>query len=424
MGRNVSFIKCGISKLLTIYRPVSSSKIKILHLIKSLGRGGAEMLLPETLKVHDREHFDFYFAYFLPWKDQMVPAIEELGATAVCFKAKNNLQMFQRVGEISRYVQENKIDVIHSHLPWAGVIARLVGKKTGVPIVYTEHNKWERYNKITYLLNKLSFSWQDAAVAVSDDVQQSIRNNAGGSSFRELKLPVNVTSESEANSKKPYLLNILNGVNTSHFVRNEASGLQIRQELGIPADAPVIGTVSVFRFQKRLDIWMEIVAAILKQVPETHFIIVGDGPLKAELLQKRDALGIADRLHMPGLKTDVKPYFSAMDIYMMSSIFEGLPIALLEAMSCSCAVISTKAGGVGEVIEDGNSGLLCEVDEYMKLVDAGVRLIQNPEERSILAAGARNRVQTDFSINKMAKQLEELYLFLLEERRETRSNHP
>jgi L-malate glycosyltransferase len=192
--------------------------------------------------------------------------------------------------------------------------------------------------------------------------------------------------------------------------------LQMWKELGIPNEAPVIGTVSVFRFQKRLDIWMEIAAAILKKVPEAHFIIVGDGPLKEELLQKRDALGITDRLHMPGLKTDVKPYFSAMDIYMMSSIFEGLPIALLEAMSCSCAVISTKAGGVGEVIEDGESGMLCEVDEYMKLVDAGVMLIQNPEKRLMLAAGARDRVKTDFSINKMAKQLEELYLFLKKER--------
>jgi glycosyltransferase involved in cell wall biosynthesis len=387
------------------------TKVKVFHLIKSLGRGGAEMLLPETLKVHDREQFDFHFAYFLPWKDQMAPAIEALGARVICFKANTNLQMFQRVNEISRYIQEHHIDVIHSHLPWAGVIARLVGKKTGVPVIYTEHNKWERYNKITYWLNKLSFSWQDAVVAVSDDVQQSIRKNAGVN-FRELELPITNKAKLSGKAQKPYLLNILNGVNTSQYVRDEQAGLQIRRDLGIPASASVIGTVSVFRFQKRLDIWMEIAAAILKQLPEAHFIIVGDGPLKEELLRKRDALGIADRLHMPGLRTDVKPYFSAMDIYMMSSIFEGLPIALLEAMSCSCAVISTKAGGVGEVIEDGESGLLCEVDEYMKLVDYSVQVLQNPERQSELAAGARARVQADFSINKMANQLEELYLFL------------
>ncbi|TPE40001.1 glycosyltransferase family 4 protein [Pontibacter mangrovi] len=373
------------------------------------------MLLPETLKVHDREQFDFHFAYFLPWKDQMVSAIEALGAKAVCFQANNNLQMFQRVGEISRYVKEHQIDVIHSHLPWAGVIARLVGKKTGVPVVYTEHNKWERYNKITYWLNKLSFGWQDAAVAVSDDVQQSIRKNAGAN-FRELTLPAVQETRTSRRVQQPYLLNILNGVNTAHFVRDEQTGFQIRQDLGIPANAPVIGTVSVFRFQKRLDVWMEIAADILKKVPEAHFIIVGDGPLKEELLAKRKALGIEERLHMPGLKTDVKPYFSAMDIYMMSSIFEGLPIALLEAMSCGCAVISTKAGGVGEVVEDGTSGLLCEVDDYRKLADYGEQLLQNQEQRLDLAAGARFRVQADFSINKMAKQLEELYLYLKEER--------
>lgn len=392
------------------------SRVRVLHLIKSLGRGGAEMLLPETLKVHDREQFDFHFAYFLPWKDQMVPAIESLGAKAICLKANNNLQMFQRVSTISRYVEEHQIDVIHSHLPWAGVIARLVGKKTGIPVVYTEHNKWERYNKITYWLNKLSFGWQDAAVAVSDDVQQSIRKNAGAN-FRKLVLPAAQEVKINRKAQQPYLLNILNGVNIAHFVQDEQAGLQIRQEIGIPADAPVIGTVSVFRFQKRLNMWMEVAADILKRVPNTHFIIVGDGPLKEELLTKRKALGIEDRLHMPGLKTDVKPYFSAMDIYMMSSIFEGLPIALLEAMSCSCAVISTKAGGVEEVVESGISGLLCEVDDHMKLADYGVQLLQNQEQRKALAAGARQRVQTDFSINKMAKQLEELYLFLKEERK-------
>ncbi|PTX10665.1 glycosyltransferase involved in cell wall biosynthesis [Pontibacter mucosus] len=373
------------------------------------------MLLPETLKVHDREQFDFHFAYFLPWKNQMVPAIEVLGSQVVCFKAKSNLQMFLRVREISRYVQEHQIDVIHSHLPWAGVIARLVGKNTGVPVVYTEHNKWERYNKITYWLNKLSFSWQDAAVAVSDDVQQSIRKNAG-TNFEELFLPVVQQDNLNKKVQKPYLLNILNGVNTAHFVRDEQAGQQIRQDLGISANALVIGTVSVFRFQKRLDVWMEITADILKRVPEAHFIIVGDGPLKEELLAKRKALGIEERLHMPGLKTDVKPYFSAINIYMMSSIFEGLPIALLEAMSCGCAVISTKAGGVGEVVEDGKSGLLCEADDYMKLADYGVQLLQNKELRATLAAGARARVQADFSIDKMTKQLEELYLYLKEER--------
>lgn len=387
-------------------------KTKVLHLIKSLGRGGAEMLLPETLKVHDREQFDFHFAYFLPWKDQMVSAIEAQGAKVVCFKANNNLQMFQRVSEITNYVQEQKIDIIHSHLPWAGVVARLVGKKTGVPVVYTEHNKWERYNKITYWLNKLTFSWQSAAVAVSNDVQQSIRSNAGATQFEPLTLS---KQPSQNNTAKTYLLNILNGVNTSHFSRNLAAGEEIRQEIGIPLDAPVIGTVSVFRFQKRLDVWMEIAAEILKRVPEAHFIIVGDGPLKGELLAKRKSLGLEDRIHMPGLKTEVKPYFSAMDVYMMSSIFEGLPIALLEAMSCGCAVISTQAGGVGEVVVQGESGLLCEVDQYNQLAEMGVNVLQDEVLRKKIAAGARERVEREFSITKMAKELEALYLFLSKE---------
>lgn len=381
------------------------------------------MLLPETLKLHNQSKFEFHYAYFLPWKDQMVPALKAQGVKTVCFEANGTLQMLTKIRSICQYVRQHQIQVIHSHLPWAGIVARIVGRLTNVPVVYTEHNKWERYHKITFWLNKLTFKWQNVAVAVSGDVEESIRKNAPGINFKSLSLN---SSRGEAvedggvmvqervstlklSRSQVYLTTILNGVNTSFFTRDIAGGLEIREELGIPADAPVVGTVAVFRFQKRLDLWLEIAAEILKQVPEAHFIIVGDGLLREELVQKRNALGLEGRVHMPGLITEVKPYFSAMDVYMMSSIFEGLPIALLEAMSCSCAVISTTAGGINELVEHDKSGYLCEVDDYMALAGFAVELFQNPLKRQLLSEGARWRVQQDFSIDKMVGQLEQLY---------------
>src|SRR5947199_308355 len=120
--------------------------VKVLHIIKSLGRGGAEMLLPETLKLHNQQHFEFHYIYFLPWKDQMVNGIVAVGGKVTCLAASNNIKLMFKAGQVVRYVHEHKIEIIHAHLPWAGVVARLAGRLAGVPVVYTEHNKQERYH--------------------------------------------------------------------------------------------------------------------------------------------------------------------------------------------------------------------------------------------------------------------------------------
>lgn len=389
------------------------------------------MLLPETLKLHNKEQYDFHYGYFLPWKDQMVPYIKQQGAQVICFEANNNLKMLLKVNEICEYVRLHNIDVIHSHLPWAGVVARLVGKRTGIPVVYTEHNKWERYHKATFWLNKITFKWQNVAIAVSGDVEESIRSNAG-LAFTPLiieapqpKVSKTLISNSSAvaeieklklNLERKFLTTVLNGVNTQFFKKEPTEGVRIRQELGIPESAPVVGTVAVFRFQKRLDVWLEIAAAILKALPDAHFLLIGDGPLRGEIEKKRAELGLEKRVHMLGLQTEVKPFFSAMDVYMMSSIFEGLPIALLEAMSCSCAIVSTEAGGIKEVIEHGKSGYTCSVDEPLALATYAVELVTDKQKLEFISAGARKRVEDNFSILKMVEKLEQIYEALAQAR--------
>jgi glycosyltransferase involved in cell wall biosynthesis len=366
-----------------------SNPIRVLHIIKSLGRGGAETLLPETLKLHNQRDFTFYYIYFLPWKDQMVKAIEDQGGNVVCFNANNNIQLLLKAKKIADYVRQHQIQIIHAHLPWAGLLSRLVGKMTGVPVVYTEHNKQERYHFVTRYLNLFTMNWLNRVIAVSGDVANSIKTNK-----RSLSIPVQT---------------ILNGVNTSYFRRDVIAGLEMKTKLGIPQDAPVIGTIAVFRFQKRLDCWMEVTKEILRRIPNCHFILVGDGPLKEELLKKRLALGLEDRIHMPGLQVNVIPYYSSFDIYMMSSVFEGLPIALLEAMSMECAIVSTNAGGIKEVIRDGVDGVSIAVDEWNSLASAAIDLISNIDKLKTVSTAARDRVVNNFSMDTMVNELEKMY---------------
>ncbi len=368
---------------------MSIPKIKVLHIIKSLGRGGAEMLLPETLKLHDKDRFEFHYIYFLPWKDQMVESIHANGGVVRCIPANNNVQLMLKVRQVVEYAEEHGIQLIHAHLPWAGIVARKVGRRSRIPVIYTEHNKQERYHFITKWMNLATMNYNTEVVAVSSDVAESIYRHKA-----HVIPPVSV---------------ILNGVNTDYFNISNLDPIVIRKQLGIPVDAPVIGTIAVFRFQKRLDIWMELAKKILERNAKAHFIIVGDGPLKESLLKKRKSLELEDRIHMPGLQTEVRPYLAAFDIYMMSSVFEGLPVALLEAMSMGRPIISTDAGGIKEVIRPAIDGLLCSVDEPDLLVDFACDLLNRRDKCMEFGNHARARVVKDFSLVEMVNKLQCLY---------------
>lgn len=361
-------------------------KIKILHIIKSLGRGGAEMLLPETLKLHDTSRYEFHYIYFLPWKNQMVEALEKAGGKVTCFEAKNNIQLLWQYKKVVDYCREHEIELIHAHLPWAGFVARLVHQKTGIPTLYTEHNLQERYHVLTRRINKLSFNSQTLALGVSQDVTDSIKENI------KPEIPVRT---------------LLNGINTDSFMR--VGDDQVRKQYGIPKGAVVIGTIAVFRFQKRLVEWLEAFKEIENQHQGVYGIIVGAGPLEEEVKKTHQILGLDGRVFFPGLQTDVKPFQEAMDIFMMSSSFEGLPLALLEAMSMNCAVVATRAGGIKEVIRDGQDGLTCEVDQWEELAPLCGRLINYPQEMERLKEAARKRVVEAFSLSTMVESLEEQY---------------
>lgn len=367
--------------------------VPVLHIIKSLGRGGAEMLLPETLRQHDKQKFRFHYIYFLPWKDQMVSAIEQEGGTVVCVKAKNNAAILLAVRKIAAYVRKNKIQLIHCHLPWAGMAARLVGKLTGIPVVYTEHNKWERYHKLTYYMNKLSFPLQQRVIAVSAEVASSIKINYG--------------------KVNPLVQVVANGADTAKYARTQTAEIDIRKQLNIPETATVIGITCVFRAQKRLGTWLEIAQALHAKHPDTYFIIVGDGPLRDEVHAKAKALGTEQYVFFAGLQTETRPYFTAMDMFMMSSEFEGLPIALLEAMSMNCVPVCTAAGGIPEVIKDELNGLLVPVEQPLQLVERLSQLVQQPDEVARMKQAARETVINSFSMKKMVAELEDIYTDLI-----------
>lgn len=368
------------------------SKIKVLHIIKSLGRGGAEMLLQETLKEHNHQQFEFHFIYFLPWKNQMVAGIEAENGKVTLLPASNNLLIMMKVPQIIQYIKQHHIDLIHAHLPWAGFASRLIFKMTKVPVIYSEHNIQDRYHILTKTINRFTFNWQTKVIAVSSDVAKSIEQRIHPS------VPVEV---------------ILNGVNTNQFIRNEMERKAKRTELGVGDDDILIGNIAVFRFQKRLKEWITTIKKIQAVHPNVKAVLIGDGMLKAEIMQHAKSEGMENNIIFPGLQTAIKPWLSAVDIFMMTSSFEGLPIALLEAMSMETAVVCTDAGGIKEVIRDKVDGFTVPVDAWDSIIEPIHHLVEHPNEIKTYGQKARARVEASFSMKAMVQQIESCYLTVL-----------
>jgi|TARA_R100000455_G_C6265067_1_gene120299 glycosyltransferase involved in cell wall biosynthesis len=421
-----------------------SKKIKVLHLIKSLGRGGAEKLIPETASVHDQNRFEFHCLYFYHQQENIVDELERAGIQ-VHLIPSGNLGLFFQVKKVSSFIKENNFDLIHAHLPWAGILARFVGLNLPIPIVYTEHNTWDRYNKVSYWGNRLTFKKQDLAIAVSNEVALSMQLNSiwdpykrgGRLKIRVVQNGVNTevfkkretrSERLEARSEKGEIRSERREARSENEdVRSESrveirdsreekrekvvevDSLLIKERMGIPSSSKIIGKVAVFRSQKRLWLWVEVAIRILKKHPTTHFLLVGDGDWRERIEKQIKDSGFEKNFHLVGVQKEVIPYLNLMDIYLSSSEFEGLPIAMLEAMACEIPVVSTRAGGIGEVIQHGKQGFLCHVDEWEHLEDYSIQLLEDEELLAKMGIEARKQVEEKFSMQSMVEQLEKIY---------------
>lgn len=368
---------------------------RIFHLIKSLGRGGAEVLLAEGLAVADQSRFAYGYGYFLPWKDAVVPELEAQGAPVTCFEASSNLAIVLAARRVAQHLRAWQADLVHAHLPVAGVVARLAGWLAGVPVLYTEHNLLEHYHPVTRTLNVATWRLQAHAVAVSADVEASIRTHAGD------RVPVQT---------------VLNGVNVRAFDPALYDGEAVRTQWGIPKDAPVVGTIAVFRAQKRLDDWVRVAQQIRRAVPDAQFILVGDGGLRPQLERYVQEAGLGEVVHLVGLQDEVRPYLAAMDVYLMTSEFEGLPIALLEAMAMGVPPVVTAVGGIPELVTSGVNGALHPQGVLDALAASVTRMLQDAAKRGRLGQAARRTVAQRFSMERMQRELEAIYAGIIETR--------
>jgi glycosyltransferase involved in cell wall biosynthesis len=170
-----------------------------------------------------------------------------------------------------------------------------------------------------------------------------------------------------------------------------------------------VGLVGRLAVEKGVDIFLHAAARVLAECPETKFVVVGDGPDRAELDSLIDKLGIRDHVHMLGRCNDMPPLYASLDIMVSASRREGLPIAILEGMASRLPLVATAVGEVPTVIQDGRTGVLVPAENPELLAEAIIESLRDPARRQRLGSAARQLVEDEFSAERMTKDYLHVY---------------
>ena len=365
---------------------------RVLILVKGLGRGGAEQLLVNALPYLDTSRFHYQVAYVLPWKDALAGPFEAAGIGVTCLSCNHRAGLPGWAVELGQLIRRERIDLVHAHSPLPAVVARLALASPGSRrrLVYTEHNEWPRYRWQTRWANMATYPLNDHVFAVSDGVRSTIRYPQ-----RLRRLPM------------PPLETLHHGLDHATIRVGRAAG-DVRSSLGIPAGVPVVGTVANFKPHKGYELLVEAAAKVRREEPGTHFVLVGQGPALEDTRRRAADLGLDGSVVLTGFREDALDLCSALDVFTLASLNEGLSISLLEAMALGKPSAVTRVGGIPEVVRDGVEGFLVPPGDPAALADRIVALLRDDGLRARMGEAARQRART-FDIRLAVRRMEAVY---------------
>jgi glycosyltransferase involved in cell wall biosynthesis len=293
------------------------------------------------------------------------------------------------LADVVRLVRRDNIDLIHAHGYGSNNIARVVGGACRVPVVIHSHDDDRNYPWYQRIADILLCPLTSRAIAVSQAVQVSLVNKRRVRSIRTCVLH--------------------NGIPLKQFVEPEPAAVnRERTRLKIPAKAKVIGAVGRLREEKGMRFLIEAAPAVLKRVPSALLLIVGDGPLRAELERLSRELGVADRVRFIGFRKDVQVMLAIMDVLVVPSLTEGFGLALLEGMALRKPIVASKVGAIPEIISDGHNGVLAPAGDPNAIAEKIVNLLESEEESRRLASNAFESAQ-NYEVSAHVRNLEQIY---------------
>ena len=300
-----------------------------------------------------------------------------------------------------RELDRRRADVLHMHGYGATTFGRIAAARRGIPTLLQEHANLTDTPWFQKIADRLLEPYTDLAIAVSRSTAEFV---------------VKARLVPERRTRVVYL-----GAPVEEFApaRTPDERRATRASLGLPPEGPVVGTVTRLMPSKGNQYFVEAARAILDQEPATHFCIVGEGELQAELETQARALGLADRLRLPGFTRDVAGAFDAFDIVVFPSLWEGTPLTAFEALAAGRPIVASDADGLVDILHDGRDALIVPKRDAATTAAAVVALLRDPARREVLAREAR-KTGAGYDITVFVRKMERLYELMAETSRATR----
>ena len=366
----------------------------ICHLINSLEHGGAETHLLEMARANQAAETDLSMTVCaIEANAPLAAEFRDIGVEVQNFGAAFKFDP-RSVVRMTKYFKRNEFDILHIHLPLAHTLGRLVGRISGIEvIVSTQHNVADNYHPITGTLEKLTRPLDTRTVAVSEGVRQSFSTPFHGSGH-------------------PWET-IYNGIDVEAYNDEvTASDLSDITEKWDITDELVFLNVARYQPEKSQVDLIDAMAEVTEQHPNTKLLMVGRGDLEDKLRRRIREKGLEAHVKLTGFVPSVVEYYALADVFVSSSIREGHPITLLEAMAAELPVVGTAIPGVDELVVDGETGLLAPPQSPAALADRLLKLTNSTKREQFGQAGFE-RIRDNFDISQTLESHIELYRELL-----------
>jgi glycosyltransferase involved in cell wall biosynthesis len=372
--------------------------LRVLHIVDGVGTyGGAEQVARGIAQGLDTQRYRSTFCV-TRWEPlpAYAPALVELRESGVDFVGLERRSRFE-LGpwrDLLAKIRAERFDIVHSHKLGSNLWAALLCRRAEVPLFIAQDHTWsfegQPYRR--FIDRNLIARRADAFVAVSALDKQRM---AEIEHIPEAKLRL-----------------VVPGI--PPLAEATATREQVRGELGIDAEAPVVGAVATLRKQKALQILIRAVAELVREFPALRVIVVGGeeaqgGDLRSELSALIAELGLERVVQLLGNRSDVVNLLGAIDVAALSSDFEGTPLSIMEYMAAGLPVVTTDVGGVPDVVVDGETGILVPRRDPVALASGIASVLRDPEMAKRMGEAGRARQRREFTMAASVKRVEELY---------------
>jgi glycosyltransferase involved in cell wall biosynthesis len=364
---------------------------RIAYVIGELGKGGAEYQLHELLRLLDRDRFEPRVFVLAPggW---WVEPIRRLGIVVEELPRRGSADV-ARLARLRAALARFAPHVLHTIL-WPGnCYGRLAAIGLGIPIVIAAERNVVPYRRWQIVLERAlartTAAWLVNCEAIADWL----------------------TAREHIARERIHV--IPNGIDLGRVPPFVPDRRAARVAAGFPAERRLVAQVGRLEPQKDYPTYLRAMQTVAAEVADVDFLVVGEGSLRADLEELAGRLGIAPRVRFTGVRHDVPALFGGVDVAVLTSIFEGFPNVVVEAMAAGAVAVAADVGGCGEVLVDGESGLLVPPRAPDAVAAAVVRVLADPGLAPRLASAARRRVEEHFAIDVMARRTADVYRALL-----------